>query len=253
MRVLLIGGPREDGERLARLAVTPANGVEVEHDAAGSGVSPRGMLFEAGDGLELAVSVLARVRRDPAFDDTGAIVTLARGGYVAALDSESGFDDFMLEPYSREELEARLRALEGRHKEPRQIASDLFVDRDGQEVWINGRYVSLTAKEFALLSYLCERRGRVLTREQLLERIWGSQHVVSARTVDIHVRRLRAKLGAALPLETLRGRGYKLRREPAPPSANVSPPESSDALALERAAAREHAANGARAFELRSA
>ena len=76
---------------------------------------------------------------------------------------------------------------------------------------VRGRTVALTAKEFALLAYLCERRGKVLTRDHLLAHVWGSRYEGGARTVDIHVRRLRAKLGDALPLETLRGSGYKLR------------------------------------------
>ena len=76
---------------------------------------------------------------------------------------------------------------------------------------LDGRPIALTAKEFALLAYLCERRGKVLSREHLLARVWGNRYEGGPRTVDIHVRRLRAKLGDALPLETLRGSGYKLR------------------------------------------
>jgi DNA-binding response OmpR family regulator len=127
----------------------------------------------------------------------------------------------MLHPYAAEELDGRLRSLQLRSA--RRQADDIVVDRDGQEVRIEGRNVPLTAKEFALLAYLCERRGRVFSREHLLERVWGSHYAVGSRTVDIHVRRLRAKLGSALPLETLRGRGYKLRRE----ASKVSPLDSS--------------------------
>ena len=71
--------------------------------------------------------------------------------------------------------------------------------------------MQLTAKEFALLAFLATNRGRVFSREILLSRVWGASYEGGARTVDIHVRRLRAKLGDALPLETLRGAGYKLR------------------------------------------
>ena len=69
----------------------------------------------------------------------------------------------------------------------------------------------LTAKEFALLAFLAQNRGRVFSRESLLARVWGGRYEGGARTVDIHVRRLRMKLGDAFPLETLRGAGYKLR------------------------------------------
>jgi DNA-binding response OmpR family regulator len=85
------------------------------------------------------------------------------------------------------------------------------VDRAAHEVSVEGRRVTLTAKEFALLAFLSMNRGRVFSRETLLARVWGSRYEGGARTVDIHVRRLRAKLGDSLPLETLRGAGYKLR------------------------------------------
>jgi len=85
------------------------------------------------------------------------------------------------------------------------------VDKAAQEVSVLGRPIQLTAKEFALLAYLCDRRGKVLSREHLLARVWGNRYDGGPRTVDIHVRRLRAKLGEALPLDTLRGSGYKLR------------------------------------------
>ena len=81
-----------------------------------------------------------------------------------------------------------------------------------------GRPISLTAKEFALLAFLCERRGKALSREQLLAKVWGTRYEGGPRTVDIHVRRLRAKLGEEFPLETLRGAGYKLRAPSEPES-----------------------------------
>src|SRR6185436_18195215 len=87
----------------------------------------------------------------------------------------------------------------------------ITIDRAAQEVNLYGRSIQLTAKEFALLAYLCDRRGKVLSREHLLARVWGNRYDGGPRTVDIHVRRLRAKLGEALPLDTLRGSGYKLR------------------------------------------
>jgi DNA-binding winged helix-turn-helix (wHTH) protein len=95
--------------------------------------------------------------------------------------------------------------------EERLKIGSLVVDRAAHEVSVDGRRVTLTAKEFALLAFLAANRGRVFSRETLLARVWGSRYEGGARTVDIHVRRLRAKLGDALPLETLRGAGYKLR------------------------------------------
>ena len=133
----------------------------------------------------------------------------------------------MLHPYVPEELYGRIRALEWRRSEfateERHKVAGIVVDKAGHEVYVDGRSVQLTAKEFALLAYLCERRGKVLSREHLLARVWGNRYEGGPRTVDIHVRRLRAKLGAALPLETLRGSGYKLRS-----------PETEDAAARSR-------------------
>src|SRR6185312_11960507 len=121
---------------------------------------------------------------------------------------------FVLVPYVPSELYARIRLLEWRRSEfateERMKVGDIVVDRAAHEVLLDGASVSLTAKEFALLAYLAERRGKVVSRDELLRRVWGNRYEGGARTVDIHVRRLRAKLGQALPLSTLRGSGYKL-------------------------------------------
>lgn len=87
----------------------------------------------------------------------------------------------------------------------------LLVDPKAHEVVINGRSVELTAKEFALLSHFAERPGHVQSRRDLLLGVWGEEYDGGARTVDIHVSRLRTKLGDELPLQTIRGVGYKLR------------------------------------------
>ena len=110
---------------------------------------------------------------------------------------------------------ARIRALEWRRSEfaneERSKVGTLLVDRVAHEVTVDGRAVTLTAKEFALVSFLAANRGRVFSRDTLLARVWGRAYNGGPRTVDIHVRRLRAKLGQALPLETMRGAGYKMR------------------------------------------
>jgi len=87
----------------------------------------------------------------------------------------------------------------------------LVVDQRAHEAEINGRSVELTAKEFALLRHFAEHAGHVLSRRALLLGIWGERYEGGARTVDIHVSRLRTKLGDELPLFTVRGVGYKLR------------------------------------------
>lgn len=177
-------------------------------------VKPRALVFEALDRPDLAVAALRAVRKEPYFDNVGAMVAVTVG-QVARIEPSSGFDDFVLHPYVPEELYGRIRALEWRRSEfateERHKVGAIVVDKAGHEVSVGGRPVTLTAKEFALLAYMCERRGKVLSREHLLARVWGNRYEGGPRTVDIHVRRLRAKLGDALPLETLRGSGYKLR------------------------------------------
>jgi DNA-binding winged helix-turn-helix (wHTH) protein len=177
-------------------------------------IRPRALVFEALDRPDLAVAALRAVRKEHYFDNVGALVTVTVG-QVARIEPSSGFDDFCLSPYVPEELYSRIRALEWRRSEfateERHKVGGIVVDKVGHEVMLDGRSVPLTAKEFALLAYLCERRGKVLSREHLLARVWGNRYEGGPRTVDIHVRRLRAKLGSALPLETLRGSGYKLR------------------------------------------
>lgn len=177
-------------------------------------VRPRALIFEALDRPDLAVAALRVVRRESYFDNVGALISVTVG-QVARIEPSSGFDDFCLFPYVPEELYTRIRALEWRRSEfateERHKVGGILVDKTGHEVVVDGRPVQLTAKEFALLAYFCERRGKVLSREHLLARVWGNRYEGGPRTVDIHVRRLRAKLGTALPLETLRGSGYKLR------------------------------------------
>jgi DNA-binding winged helix-turn-helix (wHTH) protein len=198
------------------------------------GLFPRAFVFEALDRPDLAVVALGALRKEPQYASVPTLVAVTVG-QVARIEPSSGFDDFVLCPYVPEELYARIRALEWRRSEfsneERLKMGDLVVDKAAHEVKLHGRPIQLTAKEFALLAYLCDRRGRVLTREHLLARVWGNRYEGGSRTVDIHVRRLRGKLGDAFPLETLRGSGYKLRApEGSPPASEgeseVPPPVS---------------------------
>jgi DNA-binding winged helix-turn-helix (wHTH) protein len=177
-------------------------------------IRPRALVFEALDRPDLAVAALRAVRKETYFDRVGALITVTVG-QIARIEPSSGFDDFCLHPYVPEELYGRIRALEWRRSEfateERHKVGGMVVDTAAREVHVDGRLISLTAKEFGLLAFLCERRGRLLSRDELLARVWGSAYEGGARTVDIHVRRLRVKLGQALPLQTLRGSGYKLR------------------------------------------
>jgi DNA-binding response OmpR family regulator len=182
-------------------------------DAAEDSVA-RAMVFEAGDRPDLATTALRAARKESALTHTPAILAIP-ARQVARVEPSTGFDDFVVMPCTPAELYARIRALEWRRSEfsteERLKVGALVIDRAAHEVTLEGRRVLLTAKEFSLLSFLVSNRGRVFTREVLLARVWGARYEGGARTVDIHVRRLRAKLGDALPLETLRGAGYKLR------------------------------------------
>ncbi|HVJ92484.1 MAG TPA: response regulator transcription factor [Labilithrix sp.] len=178
------------------------------------GARARAIVIEAGERPDLAVAALRAVRKTDELASTPALVSVS-SRQIARVDPSSGFDDFIVTPCTPVELYARIRQLEWKRSEfsteERVKVGQLVIDRAAHEVLVEGRPIVLTAKEFALLSFLAQNRGRVFTREALLARVWGARYEGGPRTVDIHVRRLRMKLGDALPLETLRGAGYKLR------------------------------------------
>jgi two-component system response regulator RegX3 len=132
---------------------------------------------------------------------------------------EIGADDYVTKPYSPRELVARIRAVLRRRSEPEEISSSALeagpvrMDVDRHTVTVNGGGVSLPLKEFELLEMLLRNAGRVLTRGQLIDRIWGADYVGDTKTLDVHVKRLRAKIepepGAPKYLVTVRGLGYK--------------------------------------------
>jgi DNA-binding response OmpR family regulator len=173
----------------------------------------RAIIVEAMERPDLAAAALRALRREEDLAGAGALCAVAHGP-VNRLDPAAGFDDFVLTPYVPAELYARVRNLEWRHSEfiSEEIikVGPIVIDRSGHEVTLEGKLVPLTAREFALLVYLCDRRGKVVSREEALSHVWGDRYEGGARTVDIHVRRLRQKLGDALPLRTTRGAGYKV-------------------------------------------
>lgn len=173
----------------------------------------RAIVVEAIDRPDLAAAALRALRAEPALEHAAAIMAVTTA-QVMHVDPSYGFDDFVLVPYVPAELYARIRNVEWRGSEfaneERIKVGPLVIDRLGHAVEVDGRPVSLTAREFALLVHLCERRGRVVSRSEALAWVWGDSYEGGARTVDIHIRRLRSKLGDALPLTTVRGLGYKV-------------------------------------------
>ena len=168
------------------------------------------------DGLSLC----AELRRDKRTRSLPVIMLTARGDEAdRVVGLEVGADDYVVKPFSPKELVARVRALMRRlerreDEEAPLVLGALEIDAARHTARWEGQAVHLTAKEFALLVALVEARGRVLSRQALLEQVWGYSYAEGTRTVDVHVRRLREKLpGVADRLITVKSMGYRMARE----------------------------------------
>ena len=163
--------------------------------------------------------ILEKLKQMPSARDIPVIMVTAKGAEfdkVKGLDG--GADDYITKPFGMMEFISRVKAVL-RRRAPRTEDKDLVQGQlrvcvDRHEVTENGRKVELTLKEFELLRYLMENKGIVLTRDQLLTRIWGYDFDGETRTVDVHIRTLRQKLGEAGSfIETVRGVGYRMGDE----------------------------------------
>lgn len=169
------------------------------------------------DGFELC----KEIKKKPVWAAIPVLMLTARAEEIdRVLGLELGADDYMVKPFSPRELILRVKAILRRgdpaavSTAPVLTAGQLTIDRERHRVTVNTKEVQLTAMEFKLLVLLLERRGRLQSRERLLNDVWDIDAEVTTRTVDTHVKRLRQKLGKmGKCIETVRGHGYRLRDE----------------------------------------
>jgi len=157
-------------------------------------------------------------RRIRTASDRPVLFLSARDGEIdRVLGLELGADDYVTKPFSPRELVARVRAIlrrgEARNRSERnviEVADGIEVDLTRHEARVRGEAVGLATREFDLLAYMARNLGIALTRQQLLDSVWGADWYGDERTVDVHVRQLRKKMGDDLPLATVWGVGYRL-------------------------------------------
>jgi len=173
-----------------------------------------------GDGVELC----RRIRKS---SDIPILMLTARDEDVdKIIGLEVGADDYMTKPFNPRELVARVKSVlrraapERRRSESEELRhGDLVINSGKREVYVGDEEIRLAPKEFELLWELLDHRGIVLTRDQLLERVWGYTFAGDTRTVDVHVRQIRRKLGEASPIVTVWGVGYKVATDRTPAAA----------------------------------
>jgi len=175
---------------------------------------PRLVVLDVGlpdmSGLEVCTQLRAA-------SNTPVIFLTARDSEVdRVLGLELGGDDYLTKPFSPAELVARVKAVLRRSDGPGGTAADVVqigevaVDRGRREVRVRGEAIAFTAKEFDLLQFLAERPGRALSRQQILDGVWGYDWYGDARTVDVHIAQVRKKVRDTVAIATVRGLGYRL-------------------------------------------
>lgn len=170
------------------------------------------IMLPGDDGLE----ILKKLKGDTLTSDVPVILVTAKGSeYDKVLGLDMGADDYIVKPFGMMELIARVKALLRRSRKEKSVREytmgDLVMQVDKHTVKVQGEEVLLTFKEFELLKYMLENPGIVLSRDQILEHIWGYEFAGETRTVDVHIRTLRKKLGPCQDMiETIRGVGYRM-------------------------------------------
>ena len=201
-----------------------ANGFEIKCFSEGAAlwqelrkdVRPELILLDIMLPGENGLEILHRLKGDGKTKDIPVIMVTAKGSeYDKVLGLDSGADDYIPKPFRMMELISRVRALlrrtEGQEKPQEYILGELTVSPSRHVVRVDGKEVTLTLKEFELLCLLLSKQETVFSRSQLLDRIWGYEFDGESRTIDVHVRTLRQKLGSAGKyIKTVRGIGYKI-------------------------------------------
>lgn len=165
---------------------------------------------------EDGISILKRLRGSARTKDVPVIMLTAKSAeYDRVLGLDSGADDYITKPFGVMELISRVKAVLRRvgpkEKNPELTVGKVTINVDKHQVLADGKDITLTLKEFELLRYLMENVGLVLTRDKVLETVWGYEYEGETRTVDVHIRTLRQKLGeCGSMIETVRGVGYRI-------------------------------------------
>ncbi len=188
---------------------------------AAAGTKPDLILLDIMLPGEDGITVLRKIRNMPDMEDIPVMMLTAKGTeYDKVMGLNYGADDYLPKPFGMMELVARVKALlrrsGRRNAKDGYTIGDLSISMSKHEVTVSGKPVALTLKEFELLALMMENQGIVFTRDQLLTRIWGYAFDGESRTVDVHIRSLRQKLGECGSLiETVRGIGYRMGTEKA--------------------------------------
>lgn len=170
------------------------------------------------DGME----ILSRIRKDPTLRRVPVIMLTAKGSeYDIAKGLDDGADDYIPKPFGILELISRVKAairrgrMNGEEKKKETLSSgDINMDVTSHRAYLGDREISLTQKEYALLEYFLTHKGIALSRDKLLTEVWGYNYVGETRTVDVHIRHLREKLGSeGDKIETVKGLGYRFSGE----------------------------------------
>lgn len=169
------------------------------------------------DGME----ILSRIRKDPTLGRVPVIMLTAKGSeYDIAKGLDDGADDYIPKPFGILELISRVKAairrgrMNGEEKKDTLSSGDINMDVTSHRAYLGDREISLTQKEYALLEYFLTHKGIALSRDKLLTEVWGYNYVGETRTVDVHIRHLREKLGIeGDKIETVKGLGYRFSGE----------------------------------------